>query len=317
MKTLRTLLPILAVLILLGGGDYLYRQRFQEYGQGEEEDEGDQGSSLLKQCIEKGNYFVEVGNPNAPTKVVAYLPDSTYHNEAVRYLIDTAQGNPNALHIRLVRKNSAEGLKELLAISGHGGLYSRYLINGKDSYTGRGKGGSGVKVYFRGSPSIWAAPRSWTVGMLIEAVQQSVAENREAAPGLSPPVKQPPIVQLLGDKAVGEWGSRGARTKVVAYVPDSAHHDRPVKILVDMAEKNPSKLHVRIVRMSTEQGQEITLRERRQTYAAYLINGSSTVTITFPDGHTAPVNFENDPGVLGLWDPEHLRVAVEQAMAKR
>ena len=69
MKTLRTLLPILAVLILLGGGDYLYRQRFQEYGQGEEEDEGDQGSSLLKQCIEKGNYFVEVGNPNAPTKV--------------------------------------------------------------------------------------------------------------------------------------------------------------------------------------------------------------------------------------------------------
>jgi len=119
----------------------------------------------------------------------------------------------------------------------------------------------------------------------------------------------------MGKKSSAEWGSQTAPTQVVGYVPDSDCQEASIAYLVDTAEKNPSALHLRLVRMFTTEGQKITLSEHGKICSAYLINGSSTVTVTRADGTVKQATFRSGPG--DLWTNDDLKLAVEQAMAKQ
>ena len=126
--------------------------------------------------VTKGNPIGEWGDPQAPTKVVGYVPDSFCHDGCVAYLVSEAQSYPTELYVKLVRMFTPEG-QELMGKEGRA-ICATYEINGKNSFISTAPDGSTRKAIFKMSPQ---SGGTYTVEDLKAAVEQALQEARDKA----------------------------------------------------------------------------------------------------------------------------------------
>ena len=117
--------------------------------------------------LTQGDPFAEWGDPQAPTKVVGYVPDAPCHNLCVGFLVSKALTSPSELHVKLVRMFTPEG-QQLMMQEGRQ-ICATYEINGKNSFTTTNPDGSIRQVLFKMSPG-----GTYTADDLRVAVEQAI-----------------------------------------------------------------------------------------------------------------------------------------------
>lgn len=272
------------------------------------------GKPGLIQRLAGEDYFAELGNLNAPTKVVAYVPTIDCQDDVIQVLMEEAKKWPDDLHVRFFKINSSQ-VMQMLEQQGKD-ICCRYEIDGQDTFDLPQSDGSTRKVVFHQAPGAGG----WTADELKTAVEQAIAKAKQSPLGAgATPVAQGRepalILELTGENYFAEFGNPDAPTKAVAYLPDDSCHNEPIKLLVEKAKQSRNALYVKLIRMYSAEGMQALKSEKKEVCACYEINGQDTFDVPRPDGSTAQVCFRKSPGAGG-WTPDQLRTVIEGAIAK-
>ena len=131
----------------------------------------DVAEPLILQLTE-GRPLGEWGDPEAPTKVLGYVPDSPCHNACVDFLVHKAQNFPSELHVILVRMFTAEGMN-MMREKGRD-ICAAYEINGQDTFTFTASDGSTREAVFKRSPEAGG----YSLDDLRMAVEQAILQAK-------------------------------------------------------------------------------------------------------------------------------------------
>ena len=108
-----------------------------------------------------------IGRPDAPVKVVGFVPDNTDHDGVIRMLRQLAGNHADAVQVTLRSEGTAKAEQEMQKL-GHKG--SGFFVNGRKRYRLPGADGTSRDVVFEGKPG-----KKYKPSDLKAAIQQAMA----------------------------------------------------------------------------------------------------------------------------------------------
>ncbi len=136
-------------------------------GEEEEEEEdsccGAGANVVVRPALER------LGSPDAPVKVVGFLPDTSEYNEVVGIVRKLAGSHADVLSVTLYSTTTVKAKAEMEELGQEG---AGFFVNGRKQFTLRDKGGAVREVVFENDPT-----KDYKPGDVKTVIEQAIAEH--------------------------------------------------------------------------------------------------------------------------------------------